>query len=255
MGKDAVLLGHNGQEKPGGLRVKGRLANCVPNQIQFVTPTHFIGEHRSDSQPLWFFPLRYGWRWPTVNIVHDTFRLFITSSDESRSEFFVNVHESHAVIAKSCLSYLSKEVVKQHDEIYLHEKLRIQLRCDHPLFSYSSQYWSAHIKETHFGTLDDIRALRDALSGFLTADNIFIWLRSLFTYAVHSAPYRIPIPGVLLDIGHWLREKGLGLRPKPRMASTEDYLVEKYQRSDFHELCHTFINAAAKLWLTVDPKY
>jgi tetratricopeptide (TPR) repeat protein len=191
----------------------------------------------------------------TVSIVHETFRLFITNTDECTSEFLVDVHEGNALIAKSCLFYLSDEAIPRYDQIYLPSQLRRVLSRNHALFSYATQYWSTHVRKTHSGRAKDIRELRDVMAQFFRYETILTWLQSVFTYATRSAPYPIPLPGTLIDVGEWCRKENIRLLLKKITSSIETTQEEKYRTSDMRDLFDLFKNAASEIWLTGDPKY
>jgi hypothetical protein len=178
----------------------------------------------------------------TVTLVHDTFREFILGPPTSPelSKFFINAETRNATLAAACLTYLTRESIEPEYSLIAPSARRADLDTAHPLFSYASLYWAAHVAASNSDLV-----LTTALRRFLSPKTLKCWLHSVIAYTFDGAagslydPLSLSIPSQLLQCSDWIHKQNVSI----------DW-------EDIHDGFITWATAVvAEAWLEDDPKY
>src|SRR5436305_917467 len=203
----------------------------------------------------------------SINLVHDSFKLFVTDRKVCDNVFLVDEHLSNAWIATTCLSYISTEIVPHYDNIYSPEKLRAWLNHEHPLFSYATLYWSSHLPKTMMQNADEYRILIHTLQDFWKTENLCTWIRSVLSYSdqsvywfsdvhLHSVVSAVSEALTWFQRHHiklYLDQFSVGDKISEKTGGNfELHSTDRHHASNFIEY---FARALALVWLKGDPKY
>ena len=121
-----------------------------------------------------------------VNLVHDSFKVFITNKELCGEIFVVVESMSNPWIVKTCLSYITTEEMPRYQDIYVPKQRRRKLNVEHPLFSYATLHWSSHLLDTLNGGRIEKQIIIEILQSFFTPERFWIYIRSVLAYSDQS---------------------------------------------------------------------
>jgi hypothetical protein len=117
-----------------------------------------------------------------VQIVHETFRVFITSSASQGEEFHVSLCESHGEVAGVLLRYLSEtdfgEKITSGTFTQWSEDTTDSTNESHPLLKYAATMWSFHFRRS-LGSQPTVEQLSKSLSKFIQDGPLLVWVEGL----------------------------------------------------------------------------
>jgi tetratricopeptide (TPR) repeat protein len=206
----------------------------------------------------------------SISLVHDSFKLFITDGKVCQNEFLVNEAVANMWIVRTCLSYISTEVVSHYDDIYIPKELRARLDYEHPLFSYATLFWSSHLPETMLGNVDEYQMLINTLRAFWRPEKLCTWIRNVLAYSDQSIyqfrdSHLHSVVSAVTDVLGWLRQHNIQLHQDEGMSesgswTSDNAAIPSLQSTNNYELNSSDIvlrtgKAVALVWLTGNPKY
>ena len=107
-----------------------------------------------------------------VQIVHQTIREYLLSRTPD-SEFRINGPDSHALLARTCITYLNSEEMRPPRNQLL-VKIPSRLSKRSTFLTYAGNYFNSHVRRTHSGD-DTLLALLDI---FLST-NVLCWIEAI----------------------------------------------------------------------------
>lgn len=122
-----------------------------------------------------------------IQIVHQTFRVYVTSDASLNEEFHVSLPEVHGDLSKILLRYmLSHDFGPQLVSGAFqgrNEDIANKTQQKFPVLKYAVQYWSHHLRNSSFDSVSTIELCKE-VGKFLSQGPLLLWIEALSLFNV-----------------------------------------------------------------------